>query len=162
MLKQKVILMYDNHITDKTPLERRFEIEEAIRHINLEPRINRIVLGKHLENAIKSKVKARMLRPLEGSNHSYVFMPLTDENWEDKKGELILRCDVARVENPTAKKIIGIAIGNNGNGESCFDVCYIHIPTVDNDFVKHVNKIKKELGYFKNSKISESNITNSN
>lgn len=143
------------HINDNASEERRYELEEAIRTINLEPRINRIVLGEILESAIKKKVNARMLQPQENSNHTYVFMPLNDKNWEEKEGELELRCMVARYENPTVEKIIGISIGSNSNGESCFDICTIVIPEMDDEFIKDINLIKEELGYFKNPVISE-------
>ena len=149
--------LFKNHITSETTLERRNEIEEAVRHINLEPRINRIVLGEILSKAIKEKVNARMLRPLENQNHLYVFMPLTNENWDEKEGELLLRCNVARLENPTTHKVIGIAIGNNDKGQSCFDICFINIPELDEDFIKHAEKVKNELGYFKNPKITNNN-----
>jgi hypothetical protein len=144
------------HVNNTLTEDKRHEIEEAIRTINLEPRINRIELGKILEDAIKKKVNARMLRPLLNSNHSYVLMPLTDKNWEEKEGELELRCMVARHENPSAEKVIGISIGNNSKGESCFDICTIIIPEMSDEFVKKVYEIKKELGYFKNPVISDS------
>ncbi len=147
--------LHAHHINDDTPDERRHELEEAIRTINLEPRINRIELGEMLESAIKEKVNARMLRPLEESKHAYVFMPLTDKNWSEKEGELELRCMVARYENPTAERIIGISIGSNANGDSCYDICTLDVPEMDNDFIDTVKKIKDELGYFINPRISE-------
>lgn len=150
-----ILQLHEMHITSNTSDERRHELEEAIRTINLESRINRIELGEILRNAIKNKVKARMLQPLKDSNHAYVFMPLNDKNWEEKEGELELRCMVARYENPTVEKIIGISIGSNSNGESCFDICTIVIPEMDDEFIKDVNLIKEELGYFKNPVISE-------
>ena len=148
--------LHTHHINEDTTDERREELEEAIRTINLEPRINRIELGEMLNSAIKDKVKARMLRPLEGSKHAYVFMPLTDKNWEEKEGELELRCVVARYENPTAEKIIGISMGRNAKGDSCFDICTLYIPEMDDDFINEVKKIKEELGYFTNPRISDS------
>jgi len=146
--------LHNIHISSDTSDERRYELEEAIRTINLEPRINRIVLGEFLDSAIKNKVNARMLQPLKDSNHAYVFMPLTDKNWQEKEGELELRCMVARYENPTAQKIIGISIGSNSNGDSCFDICVLVIPDLDDQFIKEVNLIKEELGYFKNPTIT--------
>lgn len=148
--------LHNFHINENTTDERREELEEAIRTINLEPRINRIELGSILENAIKQKVNARMLKPIGNSKYSYVFMPLDEKNWEEKEGELELRCVVARYENPTAEKIIGISIGSNSNGESCFDVCAIVIPEMDNEFIETAKIIKNELGYFIKPKISHS------
>ncbi|RKR05167.1 hypothetical protein C8C83_4500 [Flavobacterium sp. 90] len=135
--------IHSYHITDSTSNEKREEIEEAIRTINLEPRINRIELGFILNNAIKRKVKARILKPINDAEHAYVFMPLTDKNWKEKQGELELRCTVARYENPTAKKIIGISIGSNSDGDSCFDICSLYIPEIDEDFIREVMEIKK-------------------
>jgi hypothetical protein len=148
--------LHKNHITDSTPQEKRQELEEAIRTINLEPRMNRIELGSVLENTIKNKLKARMLRPLNNNEHTYVFMPLNDKNWAEKEKELELRCIVARYENPTAKKIIGISIGENSQGENCFDIVIIVVPNLNDDFIEKAQKIKKELGYFSNSTISHS------
>lgn len=148
--------LHEHHINDDTTDKRREELEEAIRTINLEPRINRIELGEMMNSAIRDKVKARMLRPLEGRKHAYVFMPLTDKNWEEKGEELELRCIVARYENPTAEKIIGISMGSNANGDSCFDICTLDIPEMDEEFITQVKKIKEELGYFTNPRISDS------
>jgi hypothetical protein len=144
------------HVTNGISKGRRQEMEEAIRTINLEPRMNRIELGSVLENAIKSELKARMLRPLKNAEHTYVFMPLSDKNWEEKEMELELRCMVARYENPTAKKIIGISIGSNSKGESCFDLFTFYLPEIDENFARIVKEIKDEFGYFANSVISHS------
>lgn len=148
--------IHSYHITDSTSNEKRDELEEAIRTINLEPRMNRIELGSVLNNAIERKVKARILKPINNDEHAYVFMPLTDKNWEEKEGELELRCMVARYENPTAKKIIGISIGGNSKGNSCFDICTLYIPEMDEDFIRDVMEIKKNLGYFTNTVFSSS------
>ena len=72
--------LHDYHISEETSDKFRNEYEEAIRVINLESRINRIELGGILDNAIQRKLSARMLRPLKGAKHCYVFMPLTPKN----------------------------------------------------------------------------------
>ena len=115
-----ILRLHNYHVSPEITNERRLELEESVRQINLEPRINRIELGSVLENAKERKVSARMLRPLDGCNHTYVLIPLTDKNWDGKESELKLRCIVARVENPNTQKIIGIAIGSNSNGEKSF------------------------------------------
>lgn len=148
--------LYDFHISSSTLDKRRNELEDAIRAINLEPRVNRIELGRILNDAIEKKVNARILKPLHSSNHSYVFMPLTEKNWKGKEKELELRCIVARFENPNTEKIIGISIGHNSKGESVFDIFSMVIPEMNEDFIKHVKEIKKELGYFKKPVISHS------
>lgn len=151
-----VTQLHDYHISKGTSDERRNELEEAVRVINQEPRINRIELGGILDNAMHIKPNARMLKPINGAKHCYVIMPLTPKNWEGKEKELELRCIVARVENPSVEKVIGIGFGNNGNGKDCYDICYHHIPELSEDFIAHAKEIQDELGYFKNPKISHS------
>ena len=63
---------------------------------------------------------------------------------------------VARHDNPSVKQVIGISIGSNAHGDSCFDIFSLEIEHLNDDFVKHVAAIKKELGYFTNPKISRS------
>lgn len=151
-----IMKLHDFHVSHDITDQRRFELEEAVRYINLESRINRIELGSILENAIESKVSARMLRPLEGCNHTYVLIPLTDKNWEGKESELKLRCMVARVENPNTEKVIGISIGSNSEGENHFDICYLNIPDLDEQYVNHAKEIQDEFGYFKKPVVSNS------
>lgn len=153
---QMILQLHNFHISLDLNEERRLELEESVRQINLESRINRIELGSILENAKERKVNARMLRPLDGCNHTYVLIPLTDKNWEGKESELKLRCIVARAENPNTEKIIGISIGSRSNGESHFDICYLYIPKLDKEFVKHAKTIQDEFGYFKNPVMSNS------
>ncbi|REC62579.1 hypothetical protein DRF65_10740 [Chryseobacterium pennae] len=134
------------------------EFEEAVRIINLEDRISRILLGISLENAAKEKVQARMLQPRLDKDYTYVFMPLSDKNWEFKKEELLLRCDVARYLNPQIQKVIGVAVGKiliDNREAPIFDICYIDIPEITKDFEAHVKKVQKEFGYFVNPKVSE-------
>lgn len=153
----KLILRYfDFHVSEELKDERRKELEESVRYINLEPRINRLELGSVWENAIERKVRARMLRPFEGANHTYVLMPLTDINWDRKTTELKLRCIVARAENPNTEKIIGVAIGGNSKGENYFDICYLDIPNLNKEIIKFAKEIQDEFGYFKNPILSRS------
>lgn len=151
-----ILNLYNYHVSNDITEKRRSELEESVRQINLEPRINRIELGSVLENAKERKVSARMLQPLDGCNHTYVLVPLTDRNWEGKENELKLRCVVARVENPGTEKIIGISVGNDSNGESYFDICYLEIPQLDEDTVRLAREIQSEFGYFKKTVISHS------
>ncbi len=132
--------------------EKKNELEKAIRIIALEPRINRIELGLIIENAAKNKVKARMLNPNTNSEHTYVFMRVTEDNWASKDKELELRCIVARAEFPQAKKIIGVSLYRTEEGIFSFDFHYIYIPELDEKFVEMANSIKTELGFFKNVK----------
>lgn len=148
--------LHHYHISEETTDERRNEFEEAVRVINQESRINRIELGGILDNAIERKLSARMLRPLKDANHCYVFMPLTSKNWEGKEKELELRCIVARMENPNVERVIGIAFGNNGDGQDIYDICAHYIPEMTKEFVARAKEVRDELGYFKNPTISNS------
>jgi hypothetical protein len=127
-----------------------------VRVINQESRINRIELGGILDIAIQTKPNARMLKPINDAKHCYVLMPLTSKNWEGKEAELELRCVVARMENPTVERVIGIGFGNNGNGQDHYDICSIYIPEMSEEFIAHAKEIKEELRYFRNPKISHS------
>jgi hypothetical protein len=148
--------LYINHVKPGITSQKRNDIERAIRLINLEPRINRLELGMVLENTIKSGVKARMIKPLPGSEHSYLFMPMQQKNWNERGKEIDLRCFVARAEFPEAKKIIGIGIGRSPDGEDTFDIGYLDIPELDDKFIETANMIKEELGYFKNIRLTHS------
>jgi hypothetical protein len=150
-----IVQLHDYHISEETTDDRN-DMEEAIRVINQESRINRIELGGILDNAIQRKLSARMLRPLKGANHCYVFMPLTSKNWEGKEEELELRCIVARMENPATEKVIGIGFGNNGDGQDVYDICSHYIPEMSEEFIAHAKEVQDELGYFKNPTISNS------
>lgn len=148
--------LYNHYVKPGITSQRRNDIERAIRLINLEPRINRLELGMVLENAIKSGVKARMIKPLPGSKHTYLFMPMSQKNWDNREKELDLRCFVARAEFPEVKKIIGIGIGRSPNGEDIFDLGYLDMPDIDEKFIETANMIKEELGYFKNIRLTHS------
>lgn len=148
--------LFNYHITDSTSQERRDNMEFAVRLINQENRMNRIELGICLDDAINKKSNGRMLLPQESANHLYVFIPLTQENWEGKEQELELRCIVARKLNPSIHNVIGIAIGSNTNGESVFDICHHYIPNLTDEFLKNATKIQEEFGYFQNPKMSNS------
>lgn len=156
MWDDMLLSLHSYHITNDTRDEKRDELEEAIRTMALEPRMNRIELSEMLQNAIEQKVKARIIQPFNDIKHAYVFMPLTDKNWEQKEAELQLRCMVARYLNPTAKKIIGIAIGGNSYGESCFDICTYEIDELDDELIAEAQLIQAEFGFFVNPTISNS------
>lgn len=149
--------MYEYHIDEIGVSEqRRQELEESVRTINLESRINRIELASLIKDAIDKNVSARMIPPLQGNNHTYVFIPLSDKNWHQKEKELLLRCIVAKVKNLDAEIVIGVSMGSNSKGESYFDVCYLNIPEPNEEFLNEARKIQEELGYFKNVKMSHS------
>lgn len=141
-------LLFKTNFKDRINNKKFLEFEEAIRIINLEDRISRIILGISLENAAIEKVQARMIQPRLDKDYTYVFMPLSDKNWDFKKEELLLRCDVARYLNPQIQKVIGVAVGKtsiNNVEAPTFDVCYIDIPEITKDFEARVKKCKKNL-----------------
>lgn len=144
------------HIIENKTSGSRSDLERATRLITLEPRINRLELGMTLNDAIQKKVKARMIKALPGSNHSYVFMPLSDKNWNRKEKELQLRCLVARYENRGADIVIGISLGKGSANEYIFDIVYFNIPNLTSEMIEKIKSAKQELGYFKNPIISHS------
>ncbi len=148
--------IHKTHVRENTPEKKVHEMEEAMRYINLEPRINRIELGSLLLDAIAKKVSRRMIKPLGGTRHTYVFIPLTKKNWQAKESELKLCCAIARVENPNVESIIGIAIGRAPNHEMIFDLCYLHLPEINDEFIRRTRIVQQELGYFRNPVISQS------
>lgn len=148
--------LHQIHIVDKGNTIMMSDLEIATRIITLEPRINRIELGMMFLDAIKKKLKGRMIRPFAGSDHSYVFMPLSSKNWESKDKELQLRCLVARMENNPAPKVIGIAMGNSPEDELIFDIAYFNIPELNQEALIRIEEAKQELGYFKNAVTSSS------
>jgi len=89
-----------------------------------------------------------MIPPLEGSDHSYVFMPLSPKNWESKEKELQLRCLVARKESKNAPKVIGIAIGKSPTNEHIFDIAYFDIPELNEEILKKNRRSKTRAGVF--------------
>jgi hypothetical protein len=151
-----VATLFEIHIKEKKNNSSRPDLERATRLISLEPRINRIELGMMLIDAIKKKLKARMLKALPGSDHSYVFMPLSPKNWKHKEKELELRCLVSRSENRHTKKVIGLAIGRSPENENIFDIVYFDIPELTSEMIEKIESIKQELGFFKNPIIGQS------
>lgn len=73
-----------------------------------------------------------------------------------KEGELQLRCMVARYKNPTSEQVIGISMGSNSKGESCFDICTLEIRTMNEEFITKVKMIKEDFEYFTNPRITDS------
>lgn len=142
--------VYDFHIKGDNSNSRFNELENVLRYINLETRAERIELGNAIEEAIKVGVKARMIKPLPGRDHCYVFMPLTQENWNRKEDELQMRCHVARVETPESKRVIGIGVGADEKGMIWFDIAYLEQEELIKEFIEISNELKNELGLFKN------------
>lgn len=121
-------VLFARHFKEKINNKKFLEYEEVVRIINLEDRISRIGLGLNLENAIKEKVQARMIEPNIGNDYTYVFMPLSEKNWDFKEDELLLRCDVARYLHPHIQKVVGISVGKeliDNKQIPIFDICYI-------------------------------------
>lgn len=153
-----IFYLFSNQCSNRMDNEKFLELEEAVRIINLEDRNSRISLGNNLESALKEKVQARMIQPDIDKDYTYVFMPLSDENWDFKQEELLLRCDVARYCHPHIQKVIGISIGTrliNDKETPIFDLCYINVPEITPEFKEHVENVQKKMGYFTNPRISD-------
>lgn len=148
--------LHRNHILNNGTSNLRSNLERATRIITMEPRMNRIELAMILNDAINKRLKGRMIKPLTGSDHCYVLMPLNEKNWKRKEEELQLRCMVARSENPNVTKVIGLGIGKDSKGIPIFDLVFLDIPELNIDVLEKVRNAKDQLGYFKNPVVSHS------
>jgi hypothetical protein len=144
------------HIDEGNTDANRTDLEKATRVIALETRMNRMELGVVLNNALRNKVKARIVTPFANSDHSYVIMPLSKKNWKEKEKELQLRCLVARYLYPQGQKVVGIAIGSEDGKQYLFDIAYFNIPEMTADMKEKAMHIRDVLGYFKNPQMSRS------
>ena len=154
MWDEFVEILY-NRVKDKEiPKEQWNELENSLRFINLENRLDRVDLSSILLDTIHQKSSARFMQDIAGKDHTYVFMPLTEKNWDSKTSELQMRCLVARTL-VKATKIIGIAIGKQPEEDMIFDLVFLDIPVLDEPILKTVKKIQEELGYFTRSKMTK-------
>jgi len=131
--------LYENYIFNKKINGSTSELKENIRAMNLESRMNRIVLGENLIDAIKNN-KTRTIKLLDNSNHFYVFMPLNDENWNVKESILELRCLVAKSEHTDREQVIGLSIGSNSKGGKVFDIYSIIMSEMTDEFIRRAKK----------------------
>lgn len=145
-----VVQLFENLKNGKHAGAKHSDMERATRIICCEPRINRMELALVLKDAMEKGLRGRMLRPLGDSEHCYVFMPLSQKNWDSKESELQLRCLIARKENPTSKKVIGLGIGTGTDGVPLFDLAFFDLPALSGELLERIEQAKNELGYFSN------------
>ncbi len=135
----------------------RTDMEIAIRQMNRESRYDRAALAKSfldiIENTdVSKKVAARFIQTnTSAKTTGYVFLarPFSDREYRIK--ELGLRCFVAMSLNKELKTIIGIARNRYVEGEgTAYDLHYFHIDEWTQEFKREADKIRDELGYFKN------------
>jgi len=148
--------LHQIHIKEKKQSHTMSDLEIATRIIAMESRMNRIELGMILMDTMKKRLRGRIIKPFNDSDHSYVIMPLSSKNWDNKERELELRCLIDRRENPIASKVIGIAMGTDINNQNVFDLFYLDIENLDKEAVERIDNAKEELGYFINPVISRS------
>lgn len=141
---------YLDYTKGKIPSEKRNEIESALRLITLENRINRIDLAHALEETNKTNLKARIFVPAYTDKYSYVFLHLDQNNYERREQELSLRCYIARAEIKDRTIVIGVSAGRTSGNDFVFDVHYLNLPEITDEFIRNTERIKNELGYFKN------------
>jgi len=118
--------------------------------------MNRREITLIIRDAISKQVRGRMMRPLLGTEHSYVIMHLSHKNWESKESELQLRCMIARHDISKARQVIGLGIGNGPYGVPTFDLVYFDIPELTGEVKLKVKQAKEELGFFNNPQINRS------
>lgn len=131
------------------PEEKRVQVEAALRLITLEKRIDRIALAQALEETNKTALKARIFIPAFQQSHIYVFLHLDEHNFKSREQELSLRCIVARAEVPEFNKVVGVSVIRTSDHDFIFDVHFLHIANLDKEFTQLADRIKNELGYFK-------------
>lgn len=156
MLDEIVSQLHKTHVAGNEGREIRNDLEKATRLITQETRMNRRELALVIRDAIQKKLRGRMMKPLPGTQHSYVIMPLSEKNWIGKESELQLRCMIARHDIPEARQVIGLGIGIGPDGVPTFDLAYIDIPELTEEVKLKIRQAKEELGFFNNPQTSRS------
>lgn len=140
--------LYDDY--NKNPCEKRlFELKQMLNKLSSEDRARRTILAELYEEAVKKRVRARLIPPFKNSEHGYVLVPVTQSNIENISIELQMRCHVARYKLENCTSIIGIAIYRTGD-DFTFQYSYLEQNELDQEFIDHAELLEKELGLFKN------------
>jgi len=145
-------LLYHN-----SSLER---MENALRVMSKENRFSRRILSNDFLDFIgffdKPKGKARFVKAPSGIIYVFMLASHNDEDREGRMAELSLRCSVARGINPDSKIVVGIATNPYKKGEGySYDLCYLELPELTQEFKEFVQKTQQEFGYFRNAKVSK-------
>ena len=134
------------------------EIEYALRIMSKEDRFSRRVLSSELLDFVgfysKPKVRSRLLSSPSGITYVYLLAPHDESNREERIRELTLRCIVARSLKRHQPIVVGIATNQyvKGSGHS-YDLFYMENKDWTPEMEESANKIRDELGYFRDSLI---------
>jgi hypothetical protein len=127
--------------------------ERVLRYMARESRFARRILSTTFEEFLREAkagiVRARMT--VSPSSVAYVFFaPPVDYPRDARIAELGNRCFVARNELPNCVTIIGIGT-NVASAPKGFatDLCLFSVPTWTTNLRSHAEKMKQELGYFR-------------
>jgi len=139
------------------------DLENSLRAMAKENRFSRRILSKAFLEFIgyykKPTSKARLLKA--PSNVVYVFLLSnhSKRNREVRRKELVMRCFVARGMYKESRIVVGIATEEykKGAGHS-YDLVYLERPKWTGKDQKKMLKLQKELGYFKQPKITKKGV----
>jgi hypothetical protein len=158
-LWDEIIEMFYNDFTSGNLINElsRREMELAIRQMNKENRFDRAALSKAFTDIIENtsdskKIAARLVTTNSPSKTTgYVFLARPHSDRDSRIKELGLRCFVARSLRQDLTTIIGIARNIYIEGEgTAFDLHYLHMEEWTEELHSHADRIKEELGYFRN------------
>lgn len=134
------------------------EFETAIRTMAKENRFNRRILSKIFGKMLYKKIRARLTHSSSGV--TYVFQANNPEiEREERKGELYLRCIVARGIEIKNQTVIGIAteIRESPDDLVSYDIVHYTLDDWNDKMQNTANKIIEEFGYFQ--KVSKNEIS---
>jgi len=130
------------------------EMEYALRLMSKESRFARRILSHELLDLVgfygKPTAKSRILSSPANVTYVYLLGTHNDSDRESRMKELQLRCFVARSIVREQPIVIGIATNpyTKGAGHS-YDLCCLEIAEWNDEKERAVNRIKEELGYFR-------------
>ena len=134
--------MHGGHVSDD---------ESALITMALEPRHNRVLMGKALLELLQNPKLNSAARVVGGSNGcAYVFTLGSSQDREFRMKELALRCLVVRGRLPNAQTVVGIATDRPGTSTIGYssDIVYMHMPQWTTEDERRVREIQEALGYF--------------
>lgn len=129
--------------------------ESVLRVMARENRFNRRVLAGRMlsffEASTANKVRSRMIPSMSGVG--YVFLASSRDTSRDfRNAELGLRCFIARLRMDPITTILGLGTEQKtGERGASWDMCLLHIPTIDDAYRDQYERMSKEYDYFANS-----------